>query len=182
MAQIFDRSSNALARMSLVLSGLIVIALGVTLDQLQRSPWVTRQGQRAEQPIPFSHKHHVMGLGLQCQYCHTSVEKVELRRDSADQDMHQLPLADLDQCQSAGAGTRKLENGRVHSLDQGSRSARLRILQSRDSREQGPGLFDLSWTRRPDAADVSAEHAANGMVFELPSQSGQKSAADQRDL
>ncbi len=75
MAQIFDRSSNALARMSLVLSGLIVIALGVTLNSLQRSPWVTRQGQRAQQPIPFSHKHHVEGLGLQCQYCHTSVEK-----------------------------------------------------------------------------------------------------------
>jgi hypothetical protein len=57
-----------------VLTGLIVIALGVTLDQLQRSPWVTRQGQRADQPIPFSHKHHVEGLGLQCQYCHTTVE------------------------------------------------------------------------------------------------------------
>ncbi len=75
MAQLFDRSSNALARMSLVLTGLIVIALGVTLDQLQRSPWVTRQGQRADQPVPFSHKHHVEGLGLQCQYCHTTVEK-----------------------------------------------------------------------------------------------------------
>jgi hypothetical protein len=75
MAQIFDRSSNALARMSLVLTGLIVIALGFTLDELQRSPWVTRQGQRADQPVPFSHKHHVEGLGIQCQYCHTSVEK-----------------------------------------------------------------------------------------------------------
>ena len=75
MAQVFDRSSNALARASLVLTGLIVIALGVTLDQLQRSPWVTRQGQRPDQPVPFSHKHHVQGLGLQCQYCHTSVEK-----------------------------------------------------------------------------------------------------------
>jgi len=75
MAQIFDRSSNALARMSLVLTGLITIALGVTLDQLQRSPWVTRQGQRADQPVPFSHKHHVEGLGIQCQYCHTTVEK-----------------------------------------------------------------------------------------------------------
>jgi hypothetical protein len=75
MAQVFDRSSNALARMSLVLTGLIVIALGVALDQLQRSPWVTRQGQRPDQPIPFSHKHHVEGLGLQCQYCHTQVEK-----------------------------------------------------------------------------------------------------------
>jgi Cytochrome c7 and related cytochrome c len=75
MAQIFDRSSNALARMSLVLTGLIVIALGVTLDGLQRSPWVTRQGQRPDQPVPFSHKHHVQGLGLQCQYCHVTVEK-----------------------------------------------------------------------------------------------------------
>jgi len=75
MAQIFERSSNALARASLVLTGLIVIALGVTLDQLQRSPWVTRQGQRPDQPVPFSHKHHVQGLGLQCQYCHVTVEK-----------------------------------------------------------------------------------------------------------
>jgi Cytochrome c7 and related cytochrome c len=75
MAQIFDRSSNALARMSLVLSGLLIIALGLTLDELQRSPWVTRQGQRADQPVLFSHKHHVEGLGLQCQYCHTQVEQ-----------------------------------------------------------------------------------------------------------
>jgi hypothetical protein len=75
MAQVFDRSSNALARASLVLTGLIVIALGVGLDGLQRSPWVTRQGQRPDQPVPFSHKHHVEGLGLQCQYCHTSVEQ-----------------------------------------------------------------------------------------------------------
>ena len=44
MAQIFERSSNALARASLVLTGLIVIAVGLALDGLQRSPWVTRQG------------------------------------------------------------------------------------------------------------------------------------------
>ena len=75
MAQVFDRSSNALARAVLVLTGLIVIALGVGLNSLQRSPWVTRQGQRPDQPVPFSHKHHVEGLGLQCQYCHTQVEK-----------------------------------------------------------------------------------------------------------
>jgi hypothetical protein len=75
MAQVFDRSSNALVRFSLVLTGLIVISLGVALDQLQRSPWVTKQGQRPDQPVPFSHKHHVEGLGLQCQYCHVQVEK-----------------------------------------------------------------------------------------------------------
>ena len=27
-----------------------------------------------EQPIPFSHAHHVGGLGIDCRYCHTSVE------------------------------------------------------------------------------------------------------------
>jgi hypothetical protein len=75
MAQIFGRGSNALARMSLVLTGLAIIALGVTLDGLQRSPWVTRQGVRPDQPVPFSHKHHVQGLGIQCQYCHVTVEK-----------------------------------------------------------------------------------------------------------
>ena len=58
-----------------MLTGLIVISVGVALNSLQRSPWVTRQGQRPDQPVPFSHKHHVEGLGLQCQYCHTTVEK-----------------------------------------------------------------------------------------------------------
>ena len=75
MAQIFDRSSNSLTRLALILFGVILISTGVTLNYLQRSPWVTRQGQRPAQPVPFSHKHHVQGLGLQCQYCHTSVEK-----------------------------------------------------------------------------------------------------------
>jgi len=57
------------------LTGLVVILLGVGLNELQRSPWVTRQGLRPDQPVPFSHKHHVQGLGVQCQYCHVSVEK-----------------------------------------------------------------------------------------------------------
>jgi hypothetical protein len=28
-----------------------------------------------KQPVPFSHDHHVAGLGIDCRYCHTSVEK-----------------------------------------------------------------------------------------------------------
>lgn len=34
----------------------------------------TEVGYAPEQPVPFSHKHHVSGLGLDCRYCHTSVE------------------------------------------------------------------------------------------------------------
>jgi hypothetical protein len=74
MAQVFGRSSNALARMILVFLGVAVVGLGAALYGLQSSPWVTRQGQRPDQPVPFSHKHHIEGLGLQCQYCHGTVE------------------------------------------------------------------------------------------------------------
>jgi hypothetical protein len=74
MPQTFPRSSNALARMILVLLGVIVLGLGTALNQLQRSPWVTRQGQSPDQSVPFSHKHHVQGLGVQCQYCHGTAE------------------------------------------------------------------------------------------------------------
>jgi len=28
----------------------------------------------AEQPVPFSHQHHVSGLGIDCRFCHTTVE------------------------------------------------------------------------------------------------------------
>jgi hypothetical protein len=47
----------------------------VALDQLAALAVGDAAGQRPDQPVPFSHKHHVEGLGLQCQYCHTSVEK-----------------------------------------------------------------------------------------------------------
>lgn len=42
--------------------------------QLDRSHWTTRQHVPREQPIPFSHAHHVGGEGFDCRYCHTSVE------------------------------------------------------------------------------------------------------------
>jgi hypothetical protein len=35
----------------------------------------TQERYAPEQPVPFSHKHHVSGLGLDCRYCHTMVEK-----------------------------------------------------------------------------------------------------------
>jgi hypothetical protein len=75
MSQIFPRSANALARMSL--AGVLALALfaGGMLFTLSKSPWLTKQREYVEQPIPFSHAHHVGGVGLDCRYCHTSVEK-----------------------------------------------------------------------------------------------------------
>jgi hypothetical protein len=74
MAQFFPYSANAYARISLVVLAVLAGGLGLAGDRLQRSPYVTREGIRPEQPVPFSHQHHVSGLGIDCRYCHTSVE------------------------------------------------------------------------------------------------------------
>ncbi len=49
------------------------VALYVILE-LDRSPYVTYEKVARPQPVPFSHQHHVAGLGIDCRYCHTSVE------------------------------------------------------------------------------------------------------------
>jgi hypothetical protein len=72
--QIFPRSTNALSRASLFGPVFIVAALFWIMEQVQSSPYVTYAGVRKAQPVPFSHQHHVAGLGIDCRYCHTSVE------------------------------------------------------------------------------------------------------------
>jgi hypothetical protein len=75
MPQIFHRSTNTISRVSIILALLLVTGfLGAALE-LQRSPYYSWRDIRREQPVPFSHQHHVAGLGLDCRYCHTSVEK-----------------------------------------------------------------------------------------------------------
>src|SRR5881227_954239 len=74
MAQIFHRSANTLARVSILGAVVGLAALGAIAFELQRSAHVTRQDEARVQNPPFSHQHHVSGLGLDCRYCHTSVE------------------------------------------------------------------------------------------------------------
>lgn len=72
--QIFGPGADALVR--LLLSGvaaLPVVVVGVAYG-LTRSPYVTGKNFVKQQPIPFSHEHHVGRLGVDCRYCHTSVE------------------------------------------------------------------------------------------------------------
>ncbi len=45
------------------------------LYAIELSPIYTRVNEAREQPVPFSHKHHAGELGIDCRYCHTSVEK-----------------------------------------------------------------------------------------------------------
>lgn len=71
MAQIFHRSTNTISRATIFGSVLIVAALFWAGDEIQRSPYVTYAGVVRPQPVPFSHQHHVAGLGIDCRYCHT---------------------------------------------------------------------------------------------------------------
>lgn len=75
MAQVFHRSANVLARASIVGGGVVAIAIVLIASALYRSPVVTQVGIHKEQPIPFSHQRHVGGNGIDCRYCHTTVEK-----------------------------------------------------------------------------------------------------------
>lgn len=75
MAQLFRPKANAYAR--IILGGAllaVILAAGLALA-LAHSPYRSGLGRSPAQPIPFSHKHHVGGLGLDCRYCHASVER-----------------------------------------------------------------------------------------------------------
>ena len=74
MPQIFHRSTNTISRVSIFGAIFFVAALGGLIDEVTRSPWVTQAHVARGQPIQFSHERHVAGNGIDCRYCHTSVE------------------------------------------------------------------------------------------------------------
>lgn len=54
---------------------MVVLGTFVSAFVVVRSPYVTGVELARDQPVPFSHRHHVGGLGIDCRYCHTSVEE-----------------------------------------------------------------------------------------------------------
>jgi hypothetical protein len=74
MPQIFHPSTNTLARVSILGAVLILALAGWLASRLTRSDYITQVNVVRPQPVEFSHEHHVSGLGIDCRYCHTSVE------------------------------------------------------------------------------------------------------------
>ena len=74
MAAIFRPSANLTIRLALLgADGAVALALGwwwlaARTDYSRSLRWTV------EQPVPFSHQHHVAGLGIDCRMCHISVE------------------------------------------------------------------------------------------------------------
>lgn len=73
MNQLFQRSANTLVRV--VLAGVVLGMAGLVwaLSGINGSSYMTRVGTAVEQPVPFSHQHHVGELGIDCRYCHSTV-------------------------------------------------------------------------------------------------------------
>jgi hypothetical protein len=74
MAQIFHPSTNTISRLSIV--G-IIVGVAVLSGALfaANNTYGRRMYVPIEQPVQFSHKHHVLDDGIDCRYCHTSVEE-----------------------------------------------------------------------------------------------------------
>lgn len=74
MPQIFTASADTRLRAGLLLVLLVFIGSGLLLAGFMQSTYQSHVGWVRDQPVPFSHKHHVGGLGIDCRYCHGAVE------------------------------------------------------------------------------------------------------------
>lgn len=74
MPQLFHPASNTVAR--LTVPALVMLGLGVltSLSLADRADYSTLQHMVVAQPVPFSHRHHVGELGIDCRFCHSTVE------------------------------------------------------------------------------------------------------------
>src|SRR5499433_3141887 len=74
MPQIFHRSANSISKLSIFGGIFIIAAIAWAGAEIQRSPYNTRAFVARQQPVQFSHKHHAGDDGIDCRYCHTTVE------------------------------------------------------------------------------------------------------------
>jgi hypothetical protein len=74
MARIFGPRANTISRTSIVVAVAALAGFALLLGVFVRSPYVTRAQTPINQPVMFSHQHHAGDLGIDCRYCHTSVE------------------------------------------------------------------------------------------------------------
>jgi hypothetical protein len=74
MSKIFPKSANALPLQILIFLG-IVGGIATAGINYYATPKYTRVGYAPVQPVPFDHSLHAGQLGIDCRYCHSSVEK-----------------------------------------------------------------------------------------------------------
>jgi hypothetical protein len=73
MSQLFPPMVDLYAKLFALAVVLLLAGGTYSFYLLNRSPYWTNVGVTLQQPVPFSHQHHVGDLGLDCRFCHTSV-------------------------------------------------------------------------------------------------------------
>lgn len=74
MAALFPPWSNTALRLGIVGFVVTVIGIPTALCIYVRTPYVTNQEFNVVQPVMFDHRHHVADDGIDCRYCHATVE------------------------------------------------------------------------------------------------------------
>ena len=120
MAQVFSRRFVLLLRVGSLGALVAIVTAAVTYRVTARTD--AAGGAPIAQPIPFSHQHHVRDDGIDCRYCHTSVEKAAfagLPPLSTCMTCHSQLFATapiLDPLRRAYAGDAALQWNRVYDL------------------------------------------------------------------
>ncbi len=176
MSQVFHRSTNTIARLSIFGLVFLLGALLWLIAAISRSSYITETDVVRAQPVPFSHEHHVAGLGIDCRYCHTAVEVSSFAGIP--------PTATCMNCHSQiWSGSDVLKPLR-DSFQTGAPIRWTRVHNFPDfvyfdhsiHVNKGRRLRDLPWPCRSHAAHVAGPISANGMVSRLPSRAGTISA------
>jgi hypothetical protein len=74
MRQIFSPAADTWLRLFIVCALALMSGGTAAAIAFARSDYYTQSRIVPQQPVPFSHQHHVSGIGIDCRYCHTSVE------------------------------------------------------------------------------------------------------------
>jgi MoCo/4Fe-4S cofactor protein with predicted Tat translocation signal len=122
MPNVFHPAMNTVSRVSIFGAVFIVAGIVGLLWQFVRTPYVTKASMIREQPVPFSHQHHVSDAGIHCRYCHTSVEDsafAGIPSTSICMNCHSFLFSDQEMLQPVRASLRSgkpLEWTRVHDV------------------------------------------------------------------
>ncbi len=151
MAQIFHRSTNTLSRVSIYGFVFFIAAVGGLSYKVNQSAYFTEVNVARDQPVPFSHKHHAGELGIDCRYCHTSVEQSSFAG---------IPATHV--CMSCHSQI-WVKSPMLEPV----RASYARLLRPPHPREQGHRLHDLPRPDRRDADHLAGQHALHAVVHRL---------------
>jgi hypothetical protein len=74
MAAIFRPAANLASKVALLIVAAVVLIGAAFWWLWPRTDYARHVRSVVEQPVPFSHQHHVAGLGIDCRFCHSAVE------------------------------------------------------------------------------------------------------------